>query len=341
MVTKYQLNSIASQRERAVIRSFYASIDRIREGAVLTVIEQLLDAGNVDRVIELLQLNPATFSPLEQSIRESYIIGGETGAQQVGRIPLTDGTLVARFDVNAVAAQQWLSETSSRLVVEIVEPQRQMLRTVLTEGLARGDNPRRTALDIIGRVGQNGRRQGGFIGLTDQQAGWVSNARAELENLDANYLTRQLRDKRFDSAVRKAIESGQPVPQKTIDSAVTNMQNRAQRYRGETIGRTESINALRSGQWQSVTQAAEASDIQQETIKTWDATGDSKTREDHAFADGQERAMDEPFNVGGSLLMYPGDPSLGASAAQTIRCRCQALYRVRWGKIARRIDGFG
>lgn len=341
MVTKYDLTRIATRREREMVKAFNESINNVRDNATLKEIDRLISRGDIEAVLSILQLSEATFSPVIESIRQSFIIGGNTGAEQVGTIPLSDGSLVARFDANTPDAQAWIQRSSSRMVVEIIEPQREMLRQVLVDGLAKGDNPRRTALDIIGRVGQNGRRQGGFIGLTEQQAGWVKSAREELENLDPNYLNRALRDGRFDPSIRRAIENGTPLPQKTIDSAITNMQNRAQRYRGEVIGRTESIDALRSGQWQSIQQAADNSDIPPETIKVWDATGDVRTRTDHGLADNQERALDQPFNVGGSLLMFPGDRSLDASASQTIQCRCQAVYRVKWGSVARRIDGFG
>lgn len=60
--------------------------------------------------------------------------------------------------------------------------------------------------------------------------------------------------------------------------------------------------------------------------KTWVATLDSHTREDHADADGQEVALDEPFNVGGEDLEYPGDES--GDISNTINCRCSVLYGI-------------
>lgn len=54
--------------------------------------------------------------------------------------------------------------------------------------------------------------------------------------------------------------------------------------------------------------------------KTWVATNDDRTREDHAEADGQTVPVDEPFEVGGEQAMYPGDPSL--SDAELLNCRC-------------------
>jgi len=45
----------------------------------------------------------------------------------------------------------------------------------------------------------------------------------------------------------------------------------------------------------------------------------------HVAADGQVRALDEPFLVSGESLMYPGDVSMGASPGNTVNCRCATL----------------
>jgi HK97 family phage portal protein len=61
-------------------------------------------------------------------------------------------------------------------------------------------------------------------------------------------------------------------------------------------------------------------------MKVFLATDDSHTREEHRKADGQKVGMDEPFEVGGSKMMYPGDTSLGAKPDMTIGCRCTHFY---------------
>lgn len=54
--------------------------------------------------------------------------------------------------------------------------------------------------------------------------------------------------------------------------------------------------------------------------KEWLALNDDRTRDDHSEADGQVVDLDEPFEVGADLLMYPGDPAGGPE--QVINCRC-------------------
>jgi len=64
--------------------------------------------------------------------------------------------------------------------------------------------------------------------------------------------------------------------------------------------------------------------------KRWDADLDKRTRSAHAAADGQVQKLLEPYVVGGELLMYPKDRSLGASSANTIRCRCESRMEISW-----------
>lgn len=60
--------------------------------------------------------------------------------------------------------------------------------------------------------------------------------------------------------------------------------------------------------------------------KRWDSKGDDKVRDSHLAADSQEVRVSEPFRVGSSLLMYPGDASLGAPIEERANCRCRAFF---------------
>lgn len=56
--------------------------------------------------------------------------------------------------------------------------------------------------------------------------------------------------------------------------------------------------------------------------KKWLTSGNANVRATHAAANGQVVAIDEPFEVGDSQLMFPGDDSLGAPAEEVINCHC-------------------
>jgi hypothetical protein len=201
-----------------------------------------------------------------------------------------------------------------------------MVRAVLVNGLERGYNPRKTALDLVGRMNMaTGRREGGLIGLTTRQAEWVSNAGTELDALDRSYFNRILRDKRYDSMVSKAMRNGKPLSAADRGMILGRYSDRMLKYRADTIARTETITALRAGQREGYDQLIDSGRVQDHQIeRTWDATGDDRTRPDHMAMNGQTVAgMATPFIApDGSQLMYPGDTSLGASDEQVIQCRC-------------------
>lgn len=60
--------------------------------------------------------------------------------------------------------------------------------------------------------------------------------------------------------------------------------------------------------------------------KGWRAIIDSRTRGTHVEVNGTEIPIDQPFEVGESLLMFPRDQSLGADPSEIVNCRCTAYY---------------
>lgn len=58
------------------------------------------------------------------------------------------------------------------------------------------------------------------------------------------------------------------------------------------------------------------------TKKMWNTMGDKNVRNSHSQAAGQVKLLEEPFVVGDSLMMFPLDTSLGASAKEIVNCRC-------------------
>lgn len=70
--------------------------------------------------------------------------------------------------------------------------------------------------------------------------------------------------------------------------------------------------------------------IKKVSNKKWRAVLDSKTRDGHAFADGQTRKLKEPYTISGELMMFPGDTSLGASIWNIANCRCDSNINVTW-----------
>lgn len=91
-------------------------------------------------------------------------------------------------------------------------------------------------------------------------------------------------------------------------------------YRSNLIARTETHGAANYGA------NAAAVETGLTLQKEWVSAADERTRESHRLADGQIVGMDDAFDVGGSLLMYPGDPS--GPADEIINCRCSISHLV-------------
>lgn len=93
--------------------------------------------------------------------------------------------------------------------------------------------------------------------------------------------------------------------------------------RARTIARTEIISASNAG---AHTAAQAMPNSLKPRLKEWLASGDSRTRESHSAADGQQVPLDKKFSVGGASLRYPGDPQ--GPADEIVNCRCTVLMDV-------------
>ena len=329
-MTRAQIIRQIEALEPSVSASFIRSVERIRSRARLSALASAIEAGNVDDVLRIAGLRQAGFSSLAESIRGSFIEGGSfTASTAPSRIGFD-------FSVTNLRVASWVQQNSSQLITAINEDQRTLITNALSRGAAAGQNPRQTALELIGRVDRaRGRRVGGLIGLTDQQAQFVVNARLQLESGDPTemrkYLTRKLRDRRFDGQVIRAIEAGEPVADARIISQ--RYSDRLLKLRGDNIARTETLKAFNAGQDEALRQAIEEGHTSRENIvKVWSSTGDDRTRDGHLAMEGQEVGLDEAFvdPVTGDRLMYAGDTSLGAGPESVMNCRCAVLQRVRW-----------
>lgn len=323
--------------EPALRNAFLEAIDRITSAAQMNRLVAMIEAGQIEEAIEALRIEEGFFSPLNDQVRAAYLDGGNIVLAGLKLKDPTHGdSFVLGFDGRHTRAERWVRDRSSDLIVEIVEDQRDMARQQIRAGLEAGRNPKQTALDIVGRTSRaTGKREGGFIGLTSQQAAWARNAEAQLRDLSADYFTRTRRDKRYDAMVRKAIKDGKPLAEADIQKIVGRYKDRLKKYRGDNIARTESLNAMRAGAYEGYQQLVESGRVRRDQVTvTWSATMDGRTRDHHRHLNGQSVSFGEFFNPApGVFMLYPGDLEHSsdpkALAGETINCRCWAAFRVR------------
>lgn len=120
--------------------------------------------------------------------------------------------------------------------------------------------------------------------------------------------------KRFIAEITSGIIQGESI--KKLADRVENLSD-ASRAGAVRNARTAVTGAQNAGRQENYRRAAEMG-IQ--VRKRWIATKDLRTRHTHALLDGQTVPFDEPFEIDGSKLMFPGDPS--GKPALVWNCRC-------------------
>jgi Phage Mu protein F like protein len=325
MATNRDIEQLISDWTPRLRAAFLKSIADIANSAQIGVIASKLEAGDIEGAIRAVGIDPVKFRALDVAIGQAFEQGGQaTAAGMPARRDAGEAVIKILFDVRNIRAERYLKEHSSTLVREIITDQQDMIRTHLTKGMTEGAGPRQVALDLVGRIQPNGKRSGGAVGLTSSQEEWVSNYRAKLSDPARikEALENNLRDKRFDRTLNSAIKNGKGLSPEAIDAMVTSYRNRALKYRGDAIGRTEAIRSLNQSQLEAARQAIDAGQVDSQAVtKKWLATKDNRTRDTHQSLNGQEVGINEMFvSKSGARLAYPGDPN--APAAETINCRC-------------------
>lgn len=338
---RQQLADLADAFEPQIAAAFKTSIDDITSRVVLREIIEAIQAGDLDRALRALGLSDAALRPLTAVIERLYEAGGVTvAASYPARRFNPTGPTVFRFDVRNSRAERYLRDQSSSKVTRISEDIRETVRNTIFRGTEAGRNPRNVALDIVGRVNPvTKRREGGVIGLTRQQETFAARARLELETIHldgdkSNYFNRTRRFKTGDRTIAKAIREGKPLDAETINRLTGKYKDSLLQLRGETIGRTEAIQALNHAENESHMQLVESGAVRQQAFKRyWDSAGnDGRTRDSHLDMDLKPPVgINEPFTFpDGSKAMFPGDISLSAPPEETINCRCRVRVEIDW-----------
>ena len=139
------------------------------------------------------------------------------------------------------------------------------------------------------------------------------------ENLtDKRVMTRKLKSEMLSSilqgeSIPKMAERIRQVTQKSLKDCIR-------------IARTETTRVMNSAT-QNICEQGEKMGLNM--WKRWYATPDTRCRQEHLDADGQEVPDNQPFIVGGEELMFPADESHGASAWNIINCRCRSVAFVK------------
>jgi len=287
-------------------------LELVSEAKGLQSLEEIVDLVNQGRTFEALALIDDVGPGLNEAITLAYAAAGASVAEALrasGELPLI------RFDTLSTRGVSQLQESQARLVRQLTAQQSSALQFALRDGIAQGLRPDQIARSIRGS-----------IGLTGLQTQAVGNYRRLLTNLDANALRRELRDRRFDGTVSRAIAGGNPLTDQQIERMVGRYEQNLLAHRATVIGNSEALAAVNAGEAEMWRQAVDRGINPQTIEQQWHTLVDGRQRDSHGFMDGQIREFGEFFLSGNGIsLRHPGDSS--APARETASCRCVVSRR--------------
>lgn len=328
-----RFEQLLDEYEPRLAAAFRAAIDQIKSAVTIKVLVERLERGDVAGAIEALRIEPEVFGQLEMEIAQAYFAGGNDMASSL-KLRGPDGQrLPVFFGVRNLPAENWLASHSAELVTRATDDMKDSIREVLTEGLVRGDNPTRTALNIVGRKSRvTGRREGGIIGLSGPHARAVAKARSALISGDPSAMREVLGltklEKRFHSVIQRAIRDGKPLPLDQVDRITGRLADAYLKLRGDAIGLNETFNALSKARDDAMRQAIVSGKVDARFVKkVWRHSGKEHARVQHRRMSGTEVGYFDDFVMpDGTRIPYPHAP--GIPASHSVFCGCFHEYRV-------------
>ena len=191
-----------------------------------------------------------------------------------------------------------------------------LARQALVDEMSRGSSGAQTAE----RLAAEFRWQGQDVGFWKRRA---SEAESRIEQIldqaGPKFVTQD--GVRRENPIRKDMRLNDPTVrqyQRELNEAAAHLDKDRSYWqtRAERIARTETTAAYNAGSQNAYMEEGAGA-------KMWIALADERTREDHLEAHGQCVPVDDPFNVGGEQLMFPGDPA--GMGYQVINCRCTTV----------------
>lgn len=312
--------------ESAIQKAFLNGAALVANQARITALREAIRRGDYSDALDAVNIDEPAFDELRVLLVQTY---AEGAISEINGMAYRDRP---RWNSASPRAEEYARNVIGQHITRITTDSQDAVRQVMGDGLAFGRSVDRIALDIVGRVGPNG-RTGGIVGLNQQQAQWVSNMRHWLETDPSRALQYSKRDRRFDAVIQRAIASGKPLTKDQIDRITGHYSDNMLRVRGLTIARTERGSALNSGRQEAWRQAADRAGLDYMAIwKEWrHSNRQMEPRLSHIFANGDRvQGLDTPFNIGGFTCLHPHDPSL--PAGEVINCGCTVRYGInrRW-----------
>lgn len=346
------LEEIKKKYGRETARAFAAAIDDVRSNVVLRRVIQAIERGDIDTAIDALNIDETLFTKVRAAMVAAYNDGAIAVVAATRFSPPTATRAVVRWDASNPVAEKLIRETVGAEITKITQSTLAGVREALANGYSKGQGPRNIALDVVGRVGANGKRTGGLVGLSEPQVR-LSSKIDDILSDPSRYREYFKRDSKtgklkprwkgtngnVSRAILKAMNDGKQLTAAQIEKIQSANKNKMLKQRGTAIARTETAGAVEQSRIDAFKVGmAKGGYPDQYVIKEWlHGGGGMKPRVQHVHESGQSvRGLDTPFTMSDNTQMQrPHDPA--APAKHVINCTCTLLLRVDWKRM--RVDG--
>lgn len=383
-----ELQALIDKLEPRLRDAFRQAMIALREGIDFLRLEIALRAGDIDAAIDALNIERAAFSGYILEKQIGFAEAGTFASQEITKtrdaLPKRDttklpsitspilpppadppspptlaapggGDVVFRFDMTNPRAEQRIRTEAAERVSGYTAEQVETARRVIADGFQKGQGPTTIATDIAGRINPlSGRREGGIVGLSAPQAGYVESMRERLQSGDPEEMLKvlgsfdkegkwkpgtgmTLRDRRYDAQIKRAIRdvaAGKPNPLTAdrIDEMTAKYSDRLLARRAEDIARTETAQAVMLSRAEATQQALDKSGLADEAVtKEWmHSGGPFDARETHLAIHGKKVVgMNGVFFLSdGSVMLHSHDPAGGVK--NNANCRCNTDFAIDW-----------
>jgi hypothetical protein len=322
---------IAKQTPR-VRDAFLTSLKDIGEKSNIGLIEAMISRGDIEGIARAMDIGPHNWVNVQVALTETYGLSGVDTVNKTTWKYSNGQKAVVRFDTLSPRSEAYLREYGGAFISGLDDDAKKVIANTVGDGYAFGRRNKEIALDIAGRIGPNGRRSGGMIGLNSVQTEWVKNMRTYLQQDPIKAISMTKRDKRFDKVIIKSAKDGKPLTKAQIDKIINRYTDNLVMSRALTIARTETIKAVEMGKYEAWKQGLEKTGIPETAIdRKWVHTGRAMIdRVQHVSMNGKTvEGMVVPFiTPDGTAMLHPHDTTYGAGADHIINCMCRADYSI-------------
>lgn len=264
------LKGVVDKEKALATGSFEAAVDWAHFRAVFRRPFDTLIRVHDDAAAYAVKRIGRNFAERGAVIRYKKMAGVETGQDGHALLyePLVkDVTDVFNFDRLNPATLARLRAYQDALIQQLEDDARLTIQNAVERALEGG----LAADEIVDAVLE-------VITLTDVQAQYVANYRAQLEAMDPAALNRRLMSQAAMDAFDEAYSAGESLPAAVIDGLVTDYADKFEAYRAQTIADTETVRAANLGLHDVYLQAVDTGVIPQEAIvRSWQVSLDEKT----------------------------------------------------------------